>query len=494
MKILRMALCLVLAMALAAGSALALGSLSRGSSGREVRFLQSRLNALGYNVGTVDGSYGGKTESGVKSFQQAYGLPATGSVDAATWTALYDNRVTLTVSGWSVEVGIAPPYDDLEMGEDDASAYISVEGVPCDLYMLISTPLNDYMDGLSAALSDAVVQNAWESGSNSRNYREVSRTDTSVNGMPAVEMVTAFDFGFDGSYTTTLYTRFIAIQVGQTDSGLPVTVVVSLLEGFDIGGSPYYTSEDLHREAETVHVVARPAAASSTNSKSFRVSTPSSQQPEPAAPAAEATKKPGSIQFRSSSGAPQPTAAPTEAPAPAPTQAPSSNKTFRVSVGTPAPKAQSSAATPAPAAPSAPAAPAASFHRSGPYETVSSSDSLSDVLKKVLRNVDPEAVTSGDMFSNEFNIAMYYGAEIMSRCSNGESIYDGLTGLLSGGIADPAVAKAQMNALESATRATTLLIAEEKLVPFGYTGGITWTADDIDAVFAALANSYDLFG
>ncbi len=38
----------------------------------------------------ADGFFGSQTARGVREFQQQYGLPASGSVDLATWTALFD--------------------------------------------------------------------------------------------------------------------------------------------------------------------------------------------------------------------------------------------------------------------------------------------------------------------------------------------------------------------------------------------------------------------
>lgn len=57
------------------------------SSGFTARAIQSRLVAHGFAV-SVDGAFGPKTAAAVVSFQRAVGLPATGVVDAATWTAL----------------------------------------------------------------------------------------------------------------------------------------------------------------------------------------------------------------------------------------------------------------------------------------------------------------------------------------------------------------------------------------------------------------------
>lgn len=49
---------------------------------------QSRLNQLGYSVGTVDGIFGKRSVEKLKMFQRAQGLPVTGELDAATVEAL----------------------------------------------------------------------------------------------------------------------------------------------------------------------------------------------------------------------------------------------------------------------------------------------------------------------------------------------------------------------------------------------------------------------
>jgi hypothetical protein len=51
--------------------------------------LQTRLLQLGYTgVGKADGTFGPATTTAVKQFQTDRGLPATGTVDQATWNAL----------------------------------------------------------------------------------------------------------------------------------------------------------------------------------------------------------------------------------------------------------------------------------------------------------------------------------------------------------------------------------------------------------------------
>lgn len=62
--------------------------LRRGSTGSAVRDLQTRLQAHGFNPGSVDGIFGSGTEATVMSFQRARGLSADGVVGSQTWSAL----------------------------------------------------------------------------------------------------------------------------------------------------------------------------------------------------------------------------------------------------------------------------------------------------------------------------------------------------------------------------------------------------------------------
>ena len=64
---------------------------------------QADLATLGYYHGKVDGYYGPATEAAVKAFQQNYGLPVTGKLDAATVNAISravtQSGATLLLSG-----------------------------------------------------------------------------------------------------------------------------------------------------------------------------------------------------------------------------------------------------------------------------------------------------------------------------------------------------------------------------------------------------------
>ncbi len=63
-------------------------TLNMGSSGPNVKLVQSLLNRIGYNAGVVDGHYGRQTMQAVQAFQRSYGLSPDGVVGPATWAVL----------------------------------------------------------------------------------------------------------------------------------------------------------------------------------------------------------------------------------------------------------------------------------------------------------------------------------------------------------------------------------------------------------------------
>lgn len=69
-------------------SVVARKTLKRGSRGEDVIYLQTRLAAMGYNVGKIDGSFGIKTLEAVKTFQTDNNLVVDGIVGVKTWAAL----------------------------------------------------------------------------------------------------------------------------------------------------------------------------------------------------------------------------------------------------------------------------------------------------------------------------------------------------------------------------------------------------------------------
>ena len=65
--------------------------LGYGSTGSDVRNLQTMLNANGYNL-AVDGIFGQKTKAAVRDYQAANGLKVDGLVGDETWGSLYRAR------------------------------------------------------------------------------------------------------------------------------------------------------------------------------------------------------------------------------------------------------------------------------------------------------------------------------------------------------------------------------------------------------------------
>ena len=72
------------------GQTVSYKTLRRGNYGELVKQLQTKLNALGYDLGVcgIDGDFGQATEKAVKAFQKDHGLTADGVVGQKTWAAL----------------------------------------------------------------------------------------------------------------------------------------------------------------------------------------------------------------------------------------------------------------------------------------------------------------------------------------------------------------------------------------------------------------------
>ena len=74
---------------------LPVSAIKKGSSGTNVRRLQQALIGLGFLTGKVDGKYGSKTEAAVAAFQKAYGLSVDGNAGRRTMIALKNTVIAL---------------------------------------------------------------------------------------------------------------------------------------------------------------------------------------------------------------------------------------------------------------------------------------------------------------------------------------------------------------------------------------------------------------
>ena len=83
-----MLMTLVIIAIIASASVTQAATLKVGSTGSEIRLLQSELQALNYDVGPVDGIYGSKTKAAVQQFQRDNNLLVDGIVGPQTQAVL----------------------------------------------------------------------------------------------------------------------------------------------------------------------------------------------------------------------------------------------------------------------------------------------------------------------------------------------------------------------------------------------------------------------
>ena len=89
-----------LSMMFAAQTVFASPTLQEGSHGHDVLLLQTKLQAVGYSISSVDGVYGAETERAVAEFQRDNKIRITGIVNNATWRALQKAKKVK----WGVDV------------------------------------------------------------------------------------------------------------------------------------------------------------------------------------------------------------------------------------------------------------------------------------------------------------------------------------------------------------------------------------------------------
>lgn len=72
--------------------------LQKNSQGQLVKKLQQKLSEIGYNIGSVDGIFGPKTEAAVIKYQIDKVLHADGVVGDQTWNSLFQELIPKTAS------------------------------------------------------------------------------------------------------------------------------------------------------------------------------------------------------------------------------------------------------------------------------------------------------------------------------------------------------------------------------------------------------------
>ena len=133
-------------------SAATYSTVKKGSTGDDVRTLQTMLNAVSNAGLTVDGIFGSGTETAVKNFQKANGLTVDGIVGANTWAAL-EAKYTSS-SGLTIGAGYYNPVS-LQVGKS-----YSISGKITSSKKITSVTVGIYNTSGSAVCSKTVSPNS----------------------------------------------------------------------------------------------------------------------------------------------------------------------------------------------------------------------------------------------------------------------------------------------------------------------------------------------
>lgn len=102
-----------------------------GSSGEDVKRLQTRLTELGYYHGKISGNYLEGTQSAIRSFQEKHGEAATGEADVDTQTLLYSGgAVGRNVKAEADATATPEPVDFFLVEEDEVTGELPPTAPP----------------------------------------------------------------------------------------------------------------------------------------------------------------------------------------------------------------------------------------------------------------------------------------------------------------------------------------------------------------------------
>ena len=129
-------------------------------TGPEIRKLQQRLAALGYDTGGIDGILGPATKRALKQFQAAHGLAADGVVGPAT-------KAALAAAKRPAKKAAGPGFTPEQIADFES------KGVPVDSYGVGSALIR----GENDFTGDIVMTDGRPSAKVGRRYRENPRLE-----------------------------------------------------------------------------------------------------------------------------------------------------------------------------------------------------------------------------------------------------------------------------------------------------------------------------
>jgi len=136
----------------------------RGSTGSEVRNIQSRLRQWGYLDGAVDGIYGKKTEEAVKKFQRKHGLTPDGIAGPATLAKI--GLPTGSTSSYDANVNLLARVINGEARGESYEGQVAIGAVVLNRVRHASFPNSIsgvvYQQGAFTAVSDGQINAAVE--------------------------------------------------------------------------------------------------------------------------------------------------------------------------------------------------------------------------------------------------------------------------------------------------------------------------------------------
>ena len=110
---------LLLPMFMHAAPALALATAPAASADRSILRAQVLLERARYSPGEIDGRSGSNLRKAILGYQRSQGLTASGTLDAATWTALESDAAPALVEYTLTAADVAGPYTPLPAKVED---------------------------------------------------------------------------------------------------------------------------------------------------------------------------------------------------------------------------------------------------------------------------------------------------------------------------------------------------------------------------------------